>query len=373
MRALSPMRAEAGVGRARVLILTRHDYRTARKASVHFLAQRLAAQGHEVALMSVGYSWLSRLRGDSRAPLFDRANRWEEVDGVRAFLWRGRWHPVDLRIPGPINGWLYALWAGSRCEALDRAAAQADLILVESGIAPALIDRVRAAAPKARLVYRATDLLSTAGVPDCIGDMLHRSADKVDLVVVVARAMAPHFADFPCPTVLIPHGVDKAQLRKATPNPYSGPHNAVTAGAMLFDPEPIRALAQALPHFTFHLIGTPGGDFPANVVLHGEKPFAETLPYLHHAQVGIAAYRPGPSGAYLADSSLKLRQFNALGLPALCPDFAVGDHPLRFGYTPGRADTVIRAFRAAAAAPHRPAPVEDWDDVAERLIEVALG
>ena len=78
----------------RVLIISRHDYRTRRRASVHFVARHMAQQGHQVTFMSIGYSWLSRLRGDSRADLFDRANAWEQVDGLQAYLQSRGWNQV---------------------------------------------------------------------------------------------------------------------------------------------------------------------------------------------------------------------------------------------------------------------------------------
>jgi len=367
--ALSP----DNVAHARILILSRHDYRTARRASVHFIAQKMAEQGHDVSFLSIGYSWLSRLRGDSRTILDKRANRWEAVDGLKAFLWRTPWHPVRMPVPDTLTGWLFNLWATMPCPPLDEAARMADLILIESGIAPALIRRVRAMAPHARIVYRATDLLSTAGVPPCIETMLQRQAGQIDLVVVVARDMLPHFDGFDCPRIFIPHGVDVQKLRRETQNPYSTQKNVVAVGSMLFDDGAIRALAQAMPDFTFHMIGTPKCPFPANVILYDEMPFEDTLPYLQHAQVGIAAYLPADSSAYLADSSLKLMQYSAIGLPAVCPDFAVGDHGLRFGYTPGDTGSMTQAFARAVNSHRRPAPTQDWADIAEQLVEVAFG
>ncbi len=133
----NPVHAE---GR-RVLIISRHDYRTRRRASVHFVARHMAQQGHQVTFMSIGYSWLSRLRGDSRADLFDRANAWEQVDGLQAYLWRSAWHPVKLPVSGKVESWLYSKWARNRCTALDEAAGAADIIIVEirhcAGIAEA--------------------------------------------------------------------------------------------------------------------------------------------------------------------------------------------------------------------------------------------
>ena len=360
-------------GGANILIISRHDYRTARRASVHFLAQKMAEQGHRVSFLSIGYSWLSRLRGDSRAHLFDRANRWETVDGVRSYLWRSAWHPVKLPIPPAVAGWIYQLWANGPFPEFDATAGEADVVIVESGIAPALLPRIRAAAPNARIIYRATDLLATAGVPSCIEDMLRANEGLIDLVVVVARTMLPHFGQFQCPKLFIPHGVDLQRLRLRTQSPYARPDNAVSVGSMLFDARAVQSLAAATPHFTFHVIGAPKGDFPANVIQYDEMSFERTLPYLQHADVGIAAYAPAQAAEYLSDSSLKLRQYAAIGLPSLCPDFAVGDHPLRFGYDPSQPADIARAFAEATQARRTPVLAKDWNDIAEELVEAALG
>lgn len=361
------------VSGTRVLILSRHDYRTKRKASAHFLAKALAEQGHEVRFFSVGYSWLSKLRGDSRTFLDERANCWETVDGVHAYLWRGNWHPTHVPMLGEKSGYLYDLWARSRCDALDEAASMSDVIIVESGIAPMLIPRVRAAAPHARLVYRAADLLSTAGVHPRVQQILEQSREEIDLVVVVAQAMLPHFDCFDVPKMVLRHGIDGDQISAPTENPYTRPHNVVSAGSMLFDPKAVSIAAECWPDWHFHLIGVPANSFPDNVVQHPEMPFASTLPYLRHADIGLAAYQKEAESGYLAESSLKLLQFGAIGLPAVCPQFAVVPGSLRFGYDPEEPETIVGALERASTAPRVVADIPSWSQVAESLMEAARG
>lgn len=354
---------------ANVLIVSRHDYRTDRRTSIHFLARAMVAQGHVVRFVSVGFSWMSAIRDDPRLPMSDLANQWQKVDGIHAFLWKTPWHAVDLPVVGRYGGWLYDLWARLPCDDLDAAAAAADTIIIDSGIAPVLIGRLRMQAPSARLIYRAADLLETAGVHRRVQQVLERDAAEIDLVVVVAPGMLPHFDRFPAPKLVITHGVDKARLERETLNPYDGPNNIVSVGSMLFDAEAVRTAARALPDHTIHLIGNPPGPFPANVRQYGEMPFADTLRFLQHADVGLAPYRSGPGTEYLADSSLKLLQFGALGLPAVCPHFAVGHRPLRFGYDHEHAASIVPAIRAAARAKRQPVAIPDWADVADRLME----
>jgi hypothetical protein len=66
----------------RFLIISGHDFRTRRKASVHFIAQSLLQHG-EVSFYSVGFSHVSRAKMDPRVDLWSLANTVCEVDGVR--------------------------------------------------------------------------------------------------------------------------------------------------------------------------------------------------------------------------------------------------------------------------------------------------
>lgn len=356
----------------RVLLVSRHDYRTKWRANFHPIADGFAELGDQVSFVSVGFSPLSRISHDQRRVLGAQSNRWERVGEVDCYLWKTPFHPIGLGRPAldRLARPLYDLFAHMPGRELDRAAAQADLILVESGLSPVLIPRLRRQAPHAALVYVASDLFATIGAPVVMDDILKEAAAAITTVVVVARAMAPHFRALGRPIRYVPHGIDPAAFADAAPSPYKGGRNVVTVGSMLFDPGVFTAAAAALPDVTFHLIGTPPGPtYPANVREHGAMPFADTVKWLRHADAGVAPYRSGASADYLSDSSMKLMQYGYLGLPAICPDFAVGGHPLRFGYRPGDDASIVDSF-AHALDPRlerRPAPTLSWTEVAERL------
>jgi 2-beta-glucuronyltransferase len=191
--------------------------------------------------------------------------------------------------------------------------------------------------------------------------------------------MKEHFEALGAPIIYLPHGVDTAAFDKYYPTPFQTAGNAVSVGSMLFDRSVIDALAEAFPDIRFHLIGcNASGVFRDNVEIYNEMPFNQTLPYLQNADVGIAAYSPLADCGYLADSSMKLMQFDHLGLPSICPEFAAGDYKLRFGYQPGSPGSIAAAFGRAldASANAAPAPAQSWREVAqhfaERLFETPL-
>lgn len=355
-----------------ILFVSRHDFRTKRKASLHFLARQMGVD-HRVRFVSIGFSPLSRLRRDSRCFLEPVANTWQSIDGVSCYLWKTPLHPIDVGtgLVRAVVGRFYDLWSHWPCADFDRAAAASDVIFVESGIAPVFIRRLRRHAPHARIVYIASDLLSTALVHPRIQAILERDAPLLDLVITMARSMLPEFRAFGLPLVFLPHGLDRELLEADVPSPYATPRNVVSVGSMLFDGDAIRAAATAFPDWTFHLIGCGAqGRFPDNVTIHPETPFDRTVAYLRHADLGFAAYADVSDGSYLVDSSMKLMQFGHLGLPALCPDFAAGDKPLRFAYRPGDPASIVAAFRRATAegVTREPERGKDWTQAAADML-----
>ena len=85
-----------------------------------------------------------------------------------------------------------------------------------------------------------------------------------------------------------------------------------------------------------------------NAVVRQEMPFADTIPYVKHASIGIAPYANEGAPGHLSDTSLKLAQYEFVGLNAVCPFFACGEKPGRFGYDPGDASSIFKALTEAS-------------------------
>ncbi len=354
------------------LFISVHDFRSLRKASIHFIAAECARRG-DVRFFSIGLSRLSERRGDTRANLADRANRVEQQDGVACYLWRQSWHPFSLRHRRllPLERALFRLYRLMLPSTPRRWLREADIVFIESGMAPVFIADVRRLNPHARIIYLASDDLETVGCARTIRQDFARHYDQIDTVRLPSRFLAdgmPHLRN----AILVPHGIDRSIASGRYPDPYGGGTACVSVGSMLFDASFFAIAAPLFPALSFHVIGAGKAASrlaAPNIVIHPEMAFADTLPYLQHAAFGIAPYRDASTPRYLIDTSLKLRQFGLFGLPAVCPDFATGGAPGRFGYRPGDAGSIKQAIEAALANQH---PITDispsWPDVVDRIL-----
>ncbi|WP_281926184.1 hypothetical protein [Roseibium album] len=358
-----------------ILLVSRHDYRTGWRANLHFLADAYRDLGCNVRFVSTGFSPLSLLSTDHRKGLVWAGNTWQNINGVDCYLWRSIIHPFGKGLGNlkSLTSGLFKWWINSTCNALNDAAASADVVIVESGISASLVGRIRRSAPKAKIIYLVSDLLETVGAHPFIEEQLFRDRDAISHIVVVARAMAAHFEPYHRPVHFIPHGLSKSEFDNIGPSPYSAGRNVVTVGSMLFDPGFFHVGARSFPDVQFHLIGTPQmEEKPENVTEYGRMPFDQTLPFLKHADAGIAPYHDQDHAEYLSDSSMKLMQYDYLQLPAICPDFAAGGNVNRHGYRPGNEPSIRTAIENALQTPFKSNTTEmlDWKDVATRYIEL---
>jgi 2-beta-glucuronyltransferase len=356
-----------------VIVSGVHDYRTPRRGSIQALTDALVQLRYDVTFISVRFSPISLVKGDHRNIFWRRANKAEIVNGVCCYLWRTAFHPFRTSWPAidHLMPPLFAAYARLPNRFIDDELGKASFIVIESGLGIVLTDRARTLNKRARIIYRASDALHTIGAHPALTAELQRRATDIDAFCLLAAKMAPDFSWAAGKTYIVPLGINHDDFASIGPSPYSRGMNAVTVGSMLFDRPFFQDAASRFADIQFHLIGT-GREFPAssNVRFYKEMPFKATLPYIKHADFGIAAYRPSADSGYLAQSSLKLMQYEYLGIPAVCPDYAVGESRNRFGYSsadPATIDDAVRRALARGRVAHAP-NVLSWEQVAERLL-----
>lgn len=369
VRAPQPVRPDL-----KYLVLSAHDYRTPRRANIHFIADELAKRG-TTRFFSLRYSRLSRLKNDLRLPLDGTANSVIKHRGVECYLWRTLVHPFNTRRRWlrPVEDAMFRLYARHPPAVLEQWIRESDVIVIESGTAVAFIRLAKRLNPQARLLYRASDGLSTIDVAEFITREFDDVCGSLDAIALVSPVMAEEI-NSQHNVYHVGHGVDPGLDEMGDPSPYpdTGIH-AVSVGSMLFDPGFIAQASHAFPDVTFHVIGSgqaAAPDYGPNVVVYGEMKHADVVRYIKHARFGIAPYTSEQVPAYLADSSMKLLQYDFFGLPAVCPNAVVGSYASRFGYVPGDADSIRRAISLALDAPHvRYRQCLDWPQTTDRLLE----
>lgn len=359
------------------LVLSAHDYRSPRKAGIHFITAELAAQG-QTRFFSLRYSLLSRRTSDPRLSLDNQANQIAMHNGVECYLWKTLIHPFNTRRPWlrTMENLMYRWYSCGNNAVLQQWIREATVIVLESGVAPIFFALIKRLNPSAKIIYRASDSLAAINVANYVERIFDNIAPHIDTIVLPSKAMTDtipsrHNLAF------VPQGIDHSIADKADPSPYGHGLHAVSLGSMLFDPEFFVLASQRRPDIHFHIIGCGQPrhpDYRDNVTLYGEMPFAQTLPYMKHASLGIAPYSSTDLPAYLRDTSLKLTQYDFFKLPAICPTFIAADHPNRYGYEIGNADSIEQAIQRALnpEIPRQSSHVLSWAEVAERMLQPNL-
>lgn len=369
--AISKSPPPAGKPTRYLIVTAHHDYRTPRRSSIHFIADELARRG-TVRFFSLRYSALSRHRHDIRSVIDARANRVECHDGVECYLWKTPIHPFNMRSPWlrPLENSLFWLYQHLPSPVLLRWAEEADVIIYESGIAPIYFARAKRLNPTARHIYRGSDDLATIQVADFARAEFSRVAGQMDALCLLSKRMADNIAS--ANVHYVPNGLADDLAALGDPSPYGPGLHAVSIGSMLFDSEFFVHASRAFPEVTFHVIGSGqprAAAYGNNVIVYGDMGYADTIRYIKHADFGIAAYAADTVPVYLADSSLKMLQYDYFALPTVCPDSVTADYPARFGYTPGNAPSITQAIISALNTPHeRTRPILNWSEVSDRLL-----
>jgi len=368
--------------RRKIVILTSHAFlRGYRKASIHFIASCWAAQGNKVDFVTIGHSWLTLLkdRPRFRALSQDQANRFQVIAAnLRAGAYLPPFHAFSSsnRFLNVTSAALFRLY-GSYLPAFARGViADADLVVIESGSALAFFNKVKRLNSRARTLYFCRDLLRSIGAAPVLQEFQAAQIGRFDTVCVPSErlgAMLPSGGR----VRVVPQGVDTALFDREQPSPYQpGSYNAISIGNMLFDQASVAAMAAAAPDVNFHVFGAAwSGWAQPNITIYGERDFEGIVPYLQHADFGIAPYRLTADEVYLAESSLKLAQYSYCGLPILLPDLVPFKRANGIPYRL-EGEVAWREKIDAALAMRRSTAFRDgimtWDEVARQTLAAAF-
>jgi len=363
----------------RFLIATSHFFApNYRDAGMHRFAKALAAKGHHVDFITVGQSWLKqRLKSEARshaaAAKMAAASR-ANPSNIHAHVHAERFHPPSGS--ARTNRITVALERryGHRLDSIfTEAATNAEVVILECGYALYYFEAIRRLNSKARYLAFYNDRLDLVGFRPELIALHERLMPHFDLV----RTNAERLLDYlpaGAKGCYVPQGVDKENIRFDCPSPYGkGTRNIVSVGNMLFDEPAVReiAAAAAAQGSDVHVIGAQMTDPPANVIVHGELAFARTLPFIVHADVGLAPYRPVAGADYLAQSSLKIQQYSYCGLPVLLAHGLALRGENFVYYDRGIPGDVANAVARALAMEKARAYGRDllgWDEVGDRLL-----
>jgi 2-beta-glucuronyltransferase len=357
-----------------VFLSAYHDYRTAKRASIHQVADGLVQSGYQVSFLSTRYSYLSKFSGDSRLFLWKQANKIKRVNSIDCFLWKTFIHPFQSKnkLVNSVNAKLYGIYSKLPNRTFDSIVKSAGYIILESSVAAIFIRRIKKINPSVKIIYYATDRLDTVGAHPIIRERLVGDSNLIHHVCLRSPKMISDFGWAAGKLYRAEFGVDINELSNVGESPYqAGRQSAISVGSMLFDQTFFQMAAVKFPEVDFHVIGCGTTfDAPNNVIVHPEMEFTKTLPYVKHATIGIAPYRAAPGVEYLAESSLKLAQYEYFALPAVCPFFAAGDTASRFGYNPNDEVSICNSVAMAlgAAGKFKKREFLSWTEVAERVV-----
>jgi len=362
----------------KIVFLTVHEATSPRKVDFHFWGDVFTRRGHHVDFVTVGFSPITALKSGGRhyRPPF---NVWVDVGArLRKYLWRPPFHPFTLGhwVLNTMMSPLFSLYPNMMPESLLHGIVDADLFLVENGAGLMLVSKLAAKFPKAQFIYNVCDRIETLGYHPLILAAEKEALAHIDEIRVPAQVMV---ADYPAhPDVrYIPHGLDKSLFDAAHQNPYPDSKNVISVGDMLFDSAAIETMARAFPDWTFHLFGKKAylkNPLP-NVLSHGEKPFDFIVPYILHADIGLAPYHPAPNADYLSQSSMKMIQYTYARLPIIAPHFAAAGRHHICAYDPSNKESIVGAMNAAAKfdrATIDTSQVMDWESTADALLKGIL-
>ena len=334
----------------KVTLMAAHMADSARKVNFHFWVEAMNALGIDVDFVTVGFSDATKFKKSSRQfnPPY---NQWVHLNPhLRKYLWKPLFHPFSLGHPvlNKMTSKILSYYPSLMPHNLKETFADTDLFIIENGAGLLLTTQLKKQYPNAKFLYSVCDRIETLGYHPLVLQAEKDSLPLFDVIRVPSIAMQGDY-DAKYNVQFIPHGLDKTIFDKDNATPYTRNNNVISVGDMLFDADTVLLLATTFPKWTFHLFGKKAklDNPPSNVIAYGERPFDFIVPFIQHADIGLAPYRNAVNADYLSQSSLKMNQYSYCKLPILAPNFAAAGRNHVCGYEPEDKQSRISAMEKA--------------------------
>lgn len=365
----------------KIMFISSHYFCSQRKAGFHWLAESFAKKlSWDVLFVTAPISPISGLTGDHRFkyPVYKQKNKVVQVSkNIQSYVYMTIFSPSGSRhkILNYLMASLSKLYAIRRLpSSLKKEVTTADVIVFESTGALLLFEEICNINPEAKKIYRVSDDLEAIHQPQCVINCEQKIAPKFDLISVPSEYIYRKFVHLPN-VRLHYHGINKELFSKQhdVPKEYVRfEKNIVFVGTSHFDYDFIITAAESFPRWGFHIIGPLAkvGE-SSNLLYYGEMPFARTIPYIQHADVGLQN-RVSDRGLASLSDSLKVLQYTCCKLPIVAPVGLQSSRKNFVYYAPGDKDSIMAALERAVGYDRRsidPSNVHSWDELAELLIE----
>ncbi|MBD3665389.1 hypothetical protein H9Q16_15740 [Sulfitobacter sp. TSTF-M16] len=355
----------------RAVLITGHFAHQKRKGSMLWVSDHLQQMGWHVTIVTMGYSWLSRLKGDARLGVFKHLPT-RGIDVINPTL-SSQFelpliHPFKTRfeIADTLLAWPFRHFTTFWHKRLQSPLRHADLVICESGPPVLLGPSVAALAPDAARIYRVNDDVRLLNAPQML---IRAETDNLQCFTRISTAsplLAKRFRDHENVT-LDPMGIPKTAVEQPMANPFDPTFKgrvAVCAGTTQLDVMALQRIAAKQSHWQIHVLGRLKSPPPAlpNIIWHGEQNFDVALAHIAHADIGLAPYLDAPGIAYQTTNSNRILLYRHFGLPTLGPDaLCHRDIPSIIGYSapdgPARCEAWIKT----------PEAIADWSGLARSL------
>ena len=364
----------------RVILISPHHINSRRRAGFHWIANAFAKINWEIVFVTAPIRYTAWFLGDHRTQYFSfrdvKKLKKTPNPNIQSYVFMTLFNPIssNKKLLAYLSIPLRRFYGKLLPSNLNQIISSAGVIIFESSEALFLFDAIRRINGTAKYVYRVSDDLAVIHAPQSVIDYEQKIAPKFDLISVPSEYIYRKFAHLPN-VRLHYHGINKELFSKQHDRPREYAmfeKNIVFVGTSHFDYDFIITAAESFPRWGFHIIGplAKRGE-SSNLLYYGEMPFAKTVPYIQHADVGLQNRISDHGLASLSDS-LKVLQYTYCKLPIVAPVGLQSSRKNFVYYVPGDEDSIMAALERAVEYDRRSidsSNIHSWDELAELLIE----